>query len=165
MGTERLRLLPQRDYHALKAAFRTLVSAAGGPARVGEITRARNPAKLSEACAPHCMDRFPALDVIADLECETGSPIVAKVLADLSGCDLVARDPKPADAKSLPERLARVARESADVTAAYLTATADGQLTDKERDALRREVAQALAELHSLDDVLKPARPKLEIRS
>lgn len=48
-------------------------------------------ATYREAMAPQCMDRFPGVDQIADLEGDTGEITVTRFLADMAGYDLVPR--------------------------------------------------------------------------
>lgn len=73
----------------LKAYFRDLVVACGGPKRAAEITGGQA-SHISEAMAPHNADRWPRLDHVAMLEADCGQPIVAAALADRSGYGLQA---------------------------------------------------------------------------
>jgi hypothetical protein len=149
------RQLPRSDYDRLKAAWRDLVEACGGPDRVSKLTRARNHSLITEYGKPHCLDRFPPLDVIADLEAECGQPIVTRVVADMAGCDLVCRETKPlASVRSL---IAAVTRETADVTAKFLEAEPGG-LSESERIAIRLEADQAIDKLNALRAALAPER-------
>ena len=153
MSPDTPRLLPARDYLAIKGATRDLVDAAGGHKRVGDISRTTTP-KISEACAPHAMHRFAAIDVVADLEAETGTPFVTRCLADLAGFDLtprsIKRDP------DMLGHLARIARESGDVVAGLSAAMADNRLTEKEKALLRKEARDAIERLRELDAALGP---------
>jgi hypothetical protein len=67
-----------QTYLDLKARFRDLVRAAGGPKRVAEKTRGCQ-SRISEAMAPQVDDRFPAVDQVADLEADTVNSLRATV--------------------------------------------------------------------------------------
>lgn len=142
MTPDRLRHLPLRDYHALKAATRDLVDAAGGGKRVAQLTRASE-GRLSEACAAHVMDRFAAIDVVADLEAETGMHFVTRCLADLSGFDLVPR--RAATRLDLHEHLARIAKECGEAQAALAVSLATPGISEAERLRTRTEMLEAIA--------------------
>lgn len=128
------RQLPLADYEKLKAAWRRLLKACGGPEVASKITRARNHSLLSEYGSPSCLDRFPPLDVIADLEAECGEPMVSQALADLMGCDLIRRDARPAG--SLRSLMAACTRGFADVSVTFVDSDEDGKWTAKECDEL-----------------------------
>lgn len=81
------RHLPSADYTALKAAFRRLVRAAGG-GRASAAVTVVDAARISLYGNPNTPDSARC-DVIADLEGETGDPIVTRELARLSGYVLV----------------------------------------------------------------------------
>lgn len=147
---------PAADYLALKALWRDLVAACGGPCRAATITRGCQ-SRISEAMAPHATDRFPALDQVYDLELECGSPIVTRFMADRHDFDLVPRPGAPARPATLHHHLARLIVETADVEAGLATAIADGRLDPSERATLRREIDQAMAQLNRLRADLGPA--------
>lgn len=147
-----MRHLPESDYLALKARWRELVRLAGGPSQAAALTRGCQ-SRISEAAAPHLMDRFPALDQVADLEAETGDPVVTRHLAATAGFDL---SPRGADPGSNPHHmLARVTIECADVQAALAAALADGRISEAERVAIAAEAEQAVTALHALIAGLK----------
>lgn len=114
-----VRFLPLRDYERLKSAWRDLVKACGGLDRVAEITRAKNKSHASEYGAPHCLERFPPLDVIADLEADCGTPIVTRILADMLGFDIAAREAKPAS-QPLRALMARMIKETGEATSQWM---------------------------------------------
>jgi hypothetical protein len=144
-----IRQLPLADYLRIKQAWRDLVKACGGPEKVAELTRAGNRGLISQYSQPHCMDRFPPLDVVMDLEAECGVPYVTRVLADMLGLDIV---PRQVSRSNLPIRslIAAVTRESADLTARFLEASEDNRLSADERTELRREAEEAIEKLNEL---------------
>lgn len=148
-----MRHLPSGDYLTLKAAWRDLVALAGGPRRASGITRGRE-SHISEAGSPGADERFPGLDQIADLEAETGAPVVARCLADLAGCDLVSREtPAP---KPIGQHFAGIVRDCGGLQAALAEAMADGRIDEGERKQLVAQCAQAMDRLQALRAQLLP---------
>jgi hypothetical protein len=144
-----IRQLPLADYLRIKQAWRDLVKACGGPEKVAELTRAGNRGLICQYGQPHCMDRFPPLDVVMDLEAECGVPYVTRVLADMLGLDIVPRE-TPKSNVTIRSLIAAVTRESADLTARFLEASEDNRLTADERAELRREAEEAIENLNEL---------------
>lgn len=139
----------------LKAYFRDLVTACGGPKRAAEIVGAQ-PSHISEAMAAHNLDRWPRLDHVALLERDCGQPIVTAALADRSGYSLEAVTASGANASPLGH-LHRIVSEVRDVECGILQAMQDGQLTAAERRDIRRQVQEAIAALNALcADLLDP---------
>lgn len=157
MEQESARYLPLSDYRALKAATRRLVEAVGGGKCASEMTRTSE-GRISEAGSLNVMDRFVAIDVVADLEADTKNPFVTRCLADLAGFDLmarnIARDP------DMLRHLARIARETGEVIAALSSSLADGHHSDQEKAALRKEIREAIDHLQALDVALGPGGPR-----
>jgi hypothetical protein len=143
------RLLPARDYKRIKAVSRDLVNAAGGAQRICTITRA-SPARLSEALAPQCIDRFLAVDQIADLEADCGEPIVTRELADMAGFDLIARSSSHPKATEL-ENFSSATKEFADFASAFARAARDGHFDSDEKIRIRNEVRELIQCLHDID--------------
>lgn len=141
------RQLPARDYLALKAATRDLTDTAGGVTRAGNISRVGAPL-LSRYGSPQ-ESTFAPIDVIADLEAEVGDPVVTRELASLSGFDLVAR-PAPGASLPLTERFVKMLKENGDVEQAISRAIAAGEITAAEKNRLRVEIKEAMAQLSSL---------------
>lgn len=139
-----MRLAPERDYLRLKAAWRLLLNVAGGGKHVIEekITRGSE-SRLSEAGAPNCMDRFPFLDQIFDLELDTGNPVVTKALADLHGYDLVQRE--AGQPLGIHAHFSRIVREAAELQTRMADAMADEKLTDAEKAELIKELDELIA--------------------
>lgn len=147
-GSARARLLPARDYQALKAATRDLVSTAGGPNRASTITRGA-PSYLSRYGLAH-EQMFAPVDIIADLEAECGTPFVTRMLADLAGYDLVPKAEASASADRLTSHLGDVARTAGGVMSSLADAIGDGQLTEDERRAIDSRAAETETELAEL---------------
>jgi hypothetical protein len=152
LGTARL--LPGRDYLALKAHCRDLVAACGGPKRAAEITRG-HASHISESIAPHHGDRFLAIDQVMDLESECGLPAVTQFLAGAHGFDLVPRSGSAA-AISPVQHLSRLAKESGDVIQQMAEAVSDGEVSRAERDQMLREMQQLIDAAHAAMADLKP---------
>lgn len=135
-------------YLAIKAAFRDLVKASGGQVRAVHVTRGCQ-SKLSEAMSPEHLERFPALDQVADLEAEAGAPVVTKLLAGMAGFDLVPRIASGTDA-SLYQHLAAIVKEAGEVESIMASALADGTVDAAERKRLKSEAHEAITALHNL---------------
>lgn len=144
-----MRQAPEIDYLKIKAAWRTLLRMAGGAKHVIEqgITRGSE-SRMSEAGAPNCMDRFPMLDQVYDLELECGEPVMTKALADLHGFDLVQRD--AAKPIGIHAHFATIIGETRDVELTMAKAIADGSLDDAERAAIIRECCEAISALQAM---------------
>lgn len=132
----------------LKAFFRDLVTACGGPKRAAEIVRAQ-PSHISEAMAIHNADRWPRLDHIALLESDCGQPIVTAALADRMGYALQAVSAEGTHTSPLMH-LSRIVSEVRDVECTVLTAMNDGQLSAADRRDVRRQAQEAIAALNAL---------------
>jgi hypothetical protein len=155
------RHLPARDYDAIKAAFRRLVRTCGGPAQAADITRS-DKARLSRYGAPDESMNAP-VDVVADLEAESGKPEVTRVLADLSGYLLIPQPPQHGDPVWI-EHLGALGKEAGEAIARLSQALSNGgTITAEEvRDLeLIREVSEAMEVLarikHALQEVERGA--------
>lgn len=148
-----MRQFNPETYLSMKAAFRGLVRAAGGQSSATALTRGCQP-QMSKAMSPNDMDHFPALDQIADLEAETGSTPVTKLLADLAGFDLVPRS-EIARPETLMTFLAAMSLEAGSFQSGLIKALDDGRIDDAERASL-------VSALDGLDGVLKSIRFKLK---
>lgn len=141
---------PAAAYLALKAAVRRLTKGCGGQEAAAQVTRV-DFQRIGRYGRPHEAQHAP-VDVIADLEADSGEPMVTRVLADLQGYVLV---PKPG-ARAVPvgiEHLGQVGREAGDVIAGLSDALADGEVTAGEcRDLnLRRQVRELMEALATVD--------------
>lgn len=149
-------MIHQRLPLELKAYFRDLVTACGGPKRAAEITGGQA-SHISEAMAAHHPERWPRLDHVAMLEAECGQPILTAVLADRSGYALQAVSTVGAQGSPLGH-LSRIVSEVRDVECGILNAMQDGQLSAAERRDVRRQAQEAIAALNALcADLLDPA--------
>jgi hypothetical protein len=132
----------------LKAFYRDLVTACGGPKRAAEIVGAQA-SHMSEAMGAHNLDRWPRLDHVAMLEIECGQPIVTAALADRSGYSLNSETASDTHTSPLAH-LHRIVSEVRDVECGILHAMQDGHLTAAERRDIRRQVQEAIAALNAL---------------
>jgi hypothetical protein len=119
--------------------------------------RTRVSARTLRLYCDHSSDLFAPLDVIADLEAATSDPIIARVLADLSGCVLAK---KPSD----PTLAALAAiRDTASATALIAGLVDDSNspgpgVRPWGREAAKatlRDVRKAQAALAGLEQILK----------
>jgi hypothetical protein len=135
-------------YQAAKAAMRDLVHLCGGVNRCVTKTRAGQ-SRLSEALSPQCLDRFPALDQVIDLEADAGDPTVTRFLAGLAGYDLI---PIVATAKpaALFNQFSSLTLAVAAVQAQFASAMADGTIDKPEAKKLLSAATQAITQLHDL---------------
>lgn len=89
------------------------------------------------------------------LEDDAGAPVVTKLLAQLAGHGLVALD--PSDPLDPHLHLARIIKETGDVTSAMSQALADGRISPSEARALRSEADAAILVLQELTAQLTTA--------
>jgi hypothetical protein len=159
MADPAARLAPERDYLALKAAWRDLVQMCGGPVRAARLTRGCQ-SRISEAMAADHPGRFPALDQVLDLELDCGQPVVSALLADLSGCDTVRR---PAGA-ALPmhSHFARIVTGCGGLEAVLALALADQTIDTAERTRLAAAANLALEQLQAFKSSLLSRPPRSE---
>lgn len=140
----------------LKAFYRDLVIACGGPKRAAEITGGQA-SHISEAMAAHHVDRWPRIDQVALLEADCGQPIVTAALADRMGYALQAVSAQGSHSSPLAH-LSRIVSEVRDVECSVLNAMSDGQLSAAERRDVRRQAQEAIAALNALcADLLDPS--------
>lgn len=149
------RQIPATDAARLKAAMADLVQMAGGVTAAAEALQ-MPPSRVSEAASAYHMDRWFNILHIAELECVTGQPVMATLLADLSDCEVVPRVAKPQP--SLHDAIARHAREAGEVQAVVMQALADGNVTAREADAIRREIDDDIKALQDLRATLDQGR-------
>ena len=126
-----MRQFPEATYAAIKAASRDLVTAAGGQSRVERITRTCQ-SSLSKALSANDGNCFLPIDVIADIEAETNTLTITKMLAGLAGYDLVPRVAK-AETETLMSHVARMSIEAGTLQSDLITALADGVINPVER--------------------------------
>ena len=78
-----MRQLPRADYLKINARTKRLVEAVGGGKEAASLTRV-NETSISNYLNLHHEQFMPA-DVIADLECVAGEPLLSGLIAELSG--------------------------------------------------------------------------------
>lgn len=134
---------------AIKAAFRDLIEAAGGQKRVAAITRACQ-SSISKQSSPHDGDHFPTVDVIADLEADTGLRAITTLLADMAGCDVVPRagTVKP---ESMMADAGRMALAFGDLQHKFMAAIADGHLDPVEQAQVRGAIKDLRDRINTFD--------------
>lgn len=136
-----MHLTTEEERRALKTGFRVLVQQAGGLEAAAAATRV-NKTVLAASYDQEAKDRFPALDVVADLERAAGVPVVTRLLAGMHGLALVHVEPISGCAISA---MASVGQNSSEVFAAFGRALADGVITEAERAVLRQEMLDLVA--------------------
>jgi hypothetical protein len=153
------RTLPERDYLAIKGAFRQAVKTAGGPKLVAQTTRG-TPSHICDWGSPDHMDRWPPADVLADVDAEASDPIVARTLADLAGYDIVARETKATGTDC--EQFAGIAREAGEALEVFAKALDNGKVDSFEIPAIRKALHELLDKVHAVDAALDA---KLKMRA
>jgi hypothetical protein len=137
-------------YLAIKAAFRDLVHACGGPKMAAAKTRGCQ-SRISEAMAAHEIERFPAIDQIADMEAECGIPIVTRHLADMAGFRLEPISVAGTAGKKPMAIAARMAADLGELQVAIVEAESDGTYDAVERATLRGRLNQLRESINTLD--------------
>ena len=150
------RQIPQRDALALKQASGELVKLAGGVSAAAQLTQASQ-SRVSEAISEWHDNRWLSLVQVADLEAATGQPVLARALALLAGFDLAPR--QAPRAQSMHQHLIDVISSTGTLESEIARAMADGEVSEPERLALRRDVRLALDRLQALDADLTRAAP------
>lgn len=146
------RVLAAGAYQALGFATRRLVKAAGGLEAAASVTRVGK-STLGRYQDPGSGDWMP-VDVVADLESESGQRFVTEALARQSGCLLLPLPAASAAAPEMAQRLARLGQEIAEVFAASAAALADGRVEPAEAARMINEIDDAVRELAGLRSLL-----------
>ena len=136
-----MHLTTDAERRGLKTGFRALVQASGGLEASAAATRVAKTV-LALGYDQAALDRFPAIDVVADLERASGEPIVTHLLAAMQGYALVRVEPVSGCAL---RAIASVGERSSEVFAAFGRAIADGAITQEERAVLHRELLDLVA--------------------
>lgn len=136
-----MHLTTDEERRALKTGFRVLVQHAGGLEAAAAASRL-NKTHLAAGYDQEAKDRFPALDVVADLERAAGKPVVTKLLAAMHGLALVRVEPVTGCAM---RAIASVGERSSEVFAAFGRAMADGAITQEDRAVLHGELLDLVA--------------------
>lgn len=147
------RQLPLRDYQVLKSATGELVGGAGTLRQLAADIGRKRFQVFSDWCDASQMDRFVPLDVIADLECMRGSPVITRALAKLSNCIVV---PLP-DARSASPGLClgEIARTTGALISSMAEALADNHIDAQERVQLLGDIDKAMRVLGHIRLVLE----------
>jgi len=139
---------------ALKAAFRRLAKLAGGMESAASITRVSF-GQIAKYGRVHD-EQFAPLDVVADLEADTGEALVTRELAGLAGYLLIAKPPAQAGAAWIAA-IGDVSREVGEVVGRCCEALNVGgriSATEIRELNLRGEVRDAMEALARIDAAL-----------
>ena len=146
-----LRRIFPPELRELKAAARRSVELAGGGEQFQYVTCVRA-AEISKYCS-NSEDRQMRIDVAIEADREAGAPIIVGLMARLLGYDLVRREIAHGN-QPMPslEAAGAATSECLEVFQEYAKAMKDGKLDMVERTAVRREIAQAIRALTSIDE-------------
>jgi len=136
-----MHLTTHEERRALKTGFRVLVQHAGGLEAAAAASRL-NKTHLAASYEQVEINRFPALDVVADLERAAGAPVVTKLLAGMHGLALVHVEPINGCAISA---IASVGEKASKFFADFARAMGDGVITESERLKLLQEMLDVVA--------------------
>jgi NTP pyrophosphatase (non-canonical NTP hydrolase) len=131
---------------ALKAMTRLLIERAGGLDAAAAATRVGR-SQLANYYSPH-HDQFAPVDVVARLEDIAEEPMLTEELLRRRG--LVASKPQGSASASIHTGLAALAGEMCELHRAYAEGLADGQLCDKDRAAMERELQDVMRQAGNL---------------
>lgn len=141
-----IRPTSDHDRDRIKAATARAIDRAGGGTVLAAQTRVE-PAALSRYKAPQ-EDGFMPVDVALDADMAAGAPIVLSAMAAIEGYALTpfAASPGPL----CNGIVGTLIRETGEVSAVVLDAMADGKLTPAERNAIEKELDEAMAAMWQL---------------
>jgi len=138
------------DRRRLKAATERSIRRAGGGTVFAALTRVEPPA-LSKYAAMHD-DHFMPIDVALDCDMAAGAPVILAAMAASAGYTIA---PAAAAAAPLcPVMVGTLIRETGEVSAVVLEAMADGRLTPRERQAIAKEIDEAMVALWTLKNAV-----------
>jgi hypothetical protein len=140
-GGAPMHLTTEEERRALKTGFRVLVQQAGGLEAAAAATRV-NKTHLAASYDQEAKDRFPALDVVADLERAAGVPVLTRLMAGMHRMALVHVEPISGCAISA---IALVGEKASEFFAAFAHAMGDGVITESERPKLLQEMLDVVA--------------------
>lgn len=145
------RQLAGREYQAIKAATRRLVSAAGGPSAASDVTRGAHQHMSAYGSAhPDQADRFMPVDVVADLEAQVEQPILTAALARLGGFLLVPQPRADRLGAALAIAAAKALKETSEVFVSVAERSADGEICADDAAAISKEIDEAMIKLAAL---------------
>lgn len=136
-----MHLTTDAERRGLKTGFRALVHGCGGLEAAAAATRVAKTV-LALGYDHAAADRFPAVDVVADLERAAGEPILTQLLAAMQGYALARIEPV---AGCELRAIANVGERSSEVFAAFGRAMADGAITAEERALIHQELLDLVA--------------------
>lgn len=144
---------------ALKRAFGETIKGVGGLEAAATLCRVGKSA-LGDAQNVNCPDRWPPLDVIADLEPlardREGWPHVTRWLCREMGGTFVALPEAAGDRGDFLRTAGELGSEAADVTRGICEALAnDGRIDAREARGIRDQIAGAQAVLAALDEQMR----------
>lgn len=139
---------PVQNYNLLKNATRRLIKTAGGVEGAAYVTRVGKTV-LSDYQSLDRPSHFMPIDVAADLEADTGKPIVTQALAQIAGGVFIALPRTVNNQPMLAAHLAKIMRKTGKIIEISGDALADGKLCGKERDDIRAQIIEAMAALSS----------------
>lgn len=135
---------------ALKSRARLLIERVGGLDAAAACSRVSR-SVLSGYQSPHVCQFMP-VDVIARLEQVAEAPLVTEELARRAGYALTRSSSTVRG--SVPELLARLGGECAELHAAFAKGIADGELCEVDRAAITQEATHVLRKVSDLLAVL-----------
>lgn len=144
---------------ALKRAFGEMIKGVGGVEAAAQFCRVGK-SVLGDAQNVNCPERWPSLDVIADLEPlareREGWPHVTRALCRELGGTFVALPDATGERADLLRSAGEIGRDAAGVTQAICEALADdNQVSAREARLIRDRIAEAQAELVALDEQMR----------
>lgn len=152
------RMLPDHSYKAIKAAIRRLNKQAGGVESATFVTRVKK-THLADYGNINCPDKFMPADIIADLEADTGQPIITRELAKITGHVLLPVEVNLSKSE-WAIRLAKIGKEASDVFAKASDALADdGDIDATEAVSIIKELDEAIT---AFADMRSAVHAKLE---
>lgn len=159
------RLLPARDYAALKTAFSRQMEAIGGQTAAAALTRVGQRTLSTYAnLGDDFAFTFAPTDVVADLEAEAvsrgGRPLVSECLAGLAGFALERR---AAERPAFLQQFSAITGASAEAIARMAEDLADGTITPAEAAATRRSLKPLIDALQRYDVALGEVAGPVEV--
>lgn len=136
-----MHLTTDAERRGLKTGFRALVQACGGLEAAAAATRVMKTV-LAAGYDQAAQDRWPGIDVVADLERAAGEPLLTHLLAAMQGYALMRVEPL---AGCELRAIAQVGERSSEVFAAFGRAMADGAISAQERAVLHQELLDLVA--------------------
>lgn len=134
---------------SVKAAFRRLVTACGGPESAQHITRCK--AAALSRFGGMADEQFAPADVIADLETDCGSPILTSHLAAMQGYRLVLDDAALGrDGQVSFAAVTDIFGHATRIAETVTTALEDGHIDGAEANQIIVAAEQAITRLRAL---------------